>query len=456
MSTMEAPVLPDANADMRRRGAGREDPGAAKRIAGPMPGVLLLRSSSLSHSAVRVAAREAGMPVALEVADDRSGFVEALRSGLAEVIVAGLEGLPGVGLRELFERASAAQPPVPVILVGRRIEESEALRLMKEGAVEYVEAAESDRLPSAIERALRGRRQAAAQAITQHELDRAAGTLRENQKLITVGRLAASIAHEINNPLESITNLLYLLGEERGLSEAGRGYLTLARRELDRVGQISRQTLNFARETAGPQRARLDELMEEVLSLYSRRIAEKNLQIERRYDCHEEAMVYPGEMRQVLSNLVTNAVEASSMGGRLCLRVRRSRSWADPGVVGIRVAVGDTGTGISPEVQRRLGEPFFTTKGQRGTGLGLWVTRSIIERYGGELQLKSSSAAEHHGTVFSIFLPTNLGPRAVERRRDPEDAGSEGSARPRVVPMESGPSRQRVSETPVKRRVNGE
>lgn len=395
------------------------------------------------------------MPVTLEVVEDRAGFLEALRSGLADVVVAGLEGLLGLGLRELFERAGTAQPAVPVIVVGRRLDEAEVLGLMREGAAEYVVAEESEHLPSAIERALRGREQAAAQANTQKELDRAEGTLRESQKLISVGRLAASIAHEINNPLESITNLLYLLGEERGLSETGRGYLTMARRELDRVAQISRQTLSFARETAGPQRVRLDELMEEVLLLYSRRIAEKNLQVHRRYDCHEEATVYPGEMRQVLSNLVTNAVEASSVGGQLCLRVRRSRSWADPGVVGIRVAVGDTGTGIAPEIQRRLGEPFFTTKGQRGTGLGLWVTRSIIARYGGELQLKSSTSPEHHGTVFSIFLPTNMGPRAVQRRPESGDCADD-AGRPRVVPMDGGSTRQRASESPLRRRANGE
>jgi signal transduction histidine kinase len=141
---------------------------------------------------------------------------------------------------------------------------------------------------------------------------------------------------------------------------------------------------------------------------------EKNLRVERQYDCPEEALVYPGEMRQVLSNLVTNAVEASLPNGHLRVRVRCTRSWNDPGVRGIRVSVGDNGSGIPLEVQRRLGEPFFTTKGQRGTGLGLWVTRAIVKRYGGELQLRSSVDSRRHGTVFSIFLPTNLRPRVVE------------------------------------------
>jgi signal transduction histidine kinase len=228
----------------------------------------------------------------------------------------------------------------------------------------------------------------------------------------------------------------------------------MAQRELDRAAQISRQTLKFARETAGPQRTRIDELMEEVLALYSRRIAEKNLRIERRYECREEALVFPGEMRQVLSNLVTNAIEASSMNGRLYLRVRRSRSWSDAGVRGIRIAVADTGTGIPADVQRRLGEPFFTTKGQRGTGLGLWVTRSIVERYGGEIQLRSSTSAQRHGTVFTVFLPTNLGPRAVNRPRGPEEAGS--GSRSKVLPLDSGAPRSRAAGDLLRRRANGE
>jgi len=385
------------------------------------------------------------------MASQRAEFVEAVRSGAVQLVIADSEGLPDLGRSELLERARSAQPPIPVILVGESSAEEETLRELREGAADYLPIAELDRLPSAMARALRSRHSLEEQAKTQGELERASGMLRDNQKLIGVGRLAATIAHEINNPLESVTNLLYLLGEETNLTETARGYLGMAQRELDRVAQISRQTLKFARETPGPQRARIDELLEEVLALYSRRIAEKNLQIERSYDCREEALVFPGEMRQVLSNLVTNAIEASAMNGRLCLRVRGSRSWSDPGVRGIRVAVGDNGAGIPAHVQRRLGEPFFTTKGQRGTGLGLWVTRSIIERYGGEMQLRSSTAPARHGTVFSIFLPTNLGPRVVDRLRG---SGESGGTRPKVVPLANGTGRPRASGEQLKRRVN--
>jgi signal transduction histidine kinase len=130
---------------------------------------------------------------------------------------------------------------------------------------------------------------------------------------------------------------------------------------------------------------------------------------------------------------VTNAVEASLPHGRLRLRIRFARSWSDPGVRGIRVSVGDNGSGIPAEVQRRLGEPFFTTKGQRGTGLGLWVARSIVQRYGGEIQLRSSVKPERHGTVFSIFLPTNLRPQKVTPAHNVSDGG-DGETEPMIFP----------------------
>ncbi len=459
MATTEASGLPVLDLPRRLRLPGDlAGPGGAPMTAGPMPGVLMLRCSLLSHREVRVAARRAGLTFSIEFAETRREVLDALRSGTTDVILAGSEALPDLDLHELLERAHSVHPPVPVVLIGGPVGESESLRLLRQGAAEYLQGEQVERLPSAIERALRAREAATVQARSQQEVDRAAAVLRENQKLITVGRLAASIAHEINNPLESVINLLYLLAEEKDLSDSARNYLALARRELDRVAQISRQTLNFSRETAGPARARVDELLEEVLALYSRRITEKSLKVERQFECREEATVFPGEMRQVLSNLVTNAVEASRENGRLWLRVRCSRSWLDPGVRGIRVSIGDNGSGIEPAVQRRLGEPFFTTKGQSGTGLGLWVTRSIVQRYGGEIQLRSSTAPERHGTVFSIFLPTNLGPRMVERLREPKGGERGGRPDPNVVETDTSEPVRRplVSEMPSKRRVNGD
>jgi signal transduction histidine kinase len=244
------------------------------------------------------------------------------------------------------------------------------------------------------------------------ELDRVAEVLRENQKLITLGRLTASIAHEINNPLESITNLLYLI--EQDSPENAPEYLRIAQRELNRVVQISKQTLTFSRETSTPVRVEMAELIEEVLGLYAHRISEKNLSIVRQYDTREEIRLLPGEMRQVLSNLIANAVEATAPQGRIVIRIRKASYWSAKGAEpGIRISIGDSGSGIPSEVRSLLGQPFFTTKGQRGTGLGLWVTQSILSRYGSGLQIRSSVGSVKHGTVFSFVLPLGLRPIKV-------------------------------------------
>jgi len=232
---------------------------------------------------------------------------------------------------------------------------------------------------------------------------RAAETLRSSHKLIELGRLSASIAHEINNPLSSITNLLFLLRQEEGLSPLAAGYLDLIESEMDRVIAISKQTLSFSRESNKPDHVSLVELVEEVLFLYRHRVEQKHLEVRRGYAAAEAVWGYPGELRQVLSNLIINAVDASLPGGHLQLRVRKATNGR--GDSGVRVTVADTGSGIPPEVLRRLGEPFFTTKGQQGTGLGLWVIRAIVERHGGELRLRSRWGGRRHGTVFSLFLP---------------------------------------------------
>lgn len=276
-------------------------------------------------------------------------------------------------------------------------------------------------------------------------LDQVAEVLRENQKLITLGRLAASIAHEINNPLESITNLLYLME----LDDSGKQleYLKLAQRELSRVVQISKQTLTFSRETPAPVRVQLAELIEEVLGLHARRIGDKALRVVRQYENYEPLTVFPGEMRQVLSNLISNAIEATSNRGRIVVRIRPARRWSGRGERGLRLSIGDNGSGIPADVRARLGEPFFTTKGQSGTGLGLWVTQSILSRYGGSLQLRSSVGQERHGTVFSIFLPFQLRRLQLYSGGEPEDIRATGTHSSKwrglqLIPQDSARSKQ--------------
>ncbi|WP_215601620.1 sensor histidine kinase [Paracidobacterium acidisoli] len=394
-----------------------------------IPCVLLLsRDAATAHEA-REAARRAGLTVSLHRVDRREDFLVELLAGSTDLILMAGPGLTDFGTAEVLDTIERSGRTLPVLAVQERSASAIEGVTAFESRSGLVQVTDREHLPEALERILR--EQQGIRSRARIELDQAADMLRENQKLSTIGRLAASIAHEINNPLEAVTNLLYLMGLDDRLPEGTRHYLELAQREMDRVVRISKQTLNFYRETNAPVRVRISELLSEVLVLYTRRIAEKNLRVFEEYESSETVMVYPGEIRQVLSNLVTNAIEACAPNGRLRLRVTSTRKWSDSGVRGIRVSIGDNGGGISAEVRARLGEPFFTTKGQHGTGLGLWVTQSIVSRYGGEMQVRSTTAPQHHGTVFSIFLPTNMRPRAVENENGlggGPDAGSASSS----------------------------
>lgn len=375
--------------------------------------VLLLANDLASSHSVRDGIRRAGLTVILETVGTRSEFLSRLRSGPVELILAATTGIQGLTIGEILEYAGNPEPRIPLVVIGKEGEESEATQALRNGVSDYVRLTQLNRLPAIIERALRERLESDKQERGRLELERAADVLRENQKLLTLGRLAASIAHEINNPLESITNLLYLMEIDRSSPQKSDEYLRLAQRELNRVVHISKQTLTFSRESSAPVRLQLAELIEEVLVLYGRNISEKDLRVVRQYESSEAITAFPGEMRQVLSNLITNAIEASERHGAVTIRIRDTRKWSDLGVRGLRFSIADNGSGIPPEARKRLGEPFFTTKGHAGTGLGLWVTRSILSRYGGNIQLRSSTSAERHGTVFSVFLPTNMRPLVV-------------------------------------------
>jgi len=394
--------------------------------------ILLLPNDLASSHSVRDGIRRAGLTVILETVGTKVEFLSRLRSGPVELILAATTGIQELGIAEILEYAGNAEPRIPLVVIGKEGEESEAAQALRNGVSDYVRLTQLGRLPAIIERALRERRESNKQERDRLELERAADVLRENQKLLTLGRLAASIAHEINNPLESITNLLYLMEIDRSSSQKSAEYLRLAQRELNRVVHISKQTLTFSRESSTPVRLQLAELIEEVLVLYGRNISEKDLRVVRQYESSEAITAFPGEMRQVLSNLITNAIEASERNGAVTIRIRDTRKWSDLGVRGLRFSIADNGSGVSPEARKRLGEPFFTTKGHAGTGLGLWVTRSILSRYGGNIQLRSSTSAERHGTVFSVFLPTNMRPLVVingaNSRSAPESRGQTASS----------------------------
>ena len=232
---------------------------------------------------------------------------------------------------------------------------------------------------------------------------RAEQALRNADKLALAGRMAASIAHEINNPLEAITNLLFLLDHE-ALPEQARRYLILAQHELSRVSHIASQTLGFFRGAPGTAATPLVDIIDSAISLHIGRLATCNVVVEKDYQFSPSLFCNQGELRQVLVNLVANALDAMPNGGRLIARVRTA---VDPATnaSGVRVVIADTGTGMSLRTQRSIFEPFYTTKGATGTGLGLWVSSQIIARHKGRIRVRSSESPDSHGTVFSIFLP---------------------------------------------------
>lgn len=236
---------------------------------------------------------------------------------------------------------------------------------------------------------------------------RAEDALRKTEKLAATGRLAASIAHEINNPLEALTNLLFLLRNFSSLTPEALHYLGMAEHETRRITEIAQQTLRFYRQSTMPQRTTLAELIDSVLDLYRSRLNNLNIDVQRAYDPQEALFCFSGEIRQVIANLVGNAADAMPAGGRLLLRARRSRAWASTGREGIRITVADTGSGMDSETRGRIFEPFFTTKEDTGTGLGLWISHEIIGKHHGSVRVRSRIAGTHSssGTVFQLFLP---------------------------------------------------
>jgi signal transduction histidine kinase/HAMP domain-containing protein len=234
--------------------------------------------------------------------------------------------------------------------------------------------------------------------------------LRKTEKLAATGRLAASIAHEINNPLEAITNLLYLLSNHSDLQEPARSYVEMAEHEVRRISEITQQTLRFYRQSTLPARANLSELLDSVLSLHQGRIRNLGITVDRKYDSNTTLHCFAGELRQVFANLIGNAVDAMQQGGRLTVRARRSRDWSHPDRVGVRFQVADTGSGMPPHVIKRIFEPFFTTKEITGTGLGLWVSSEIVVKHKGSMRVRShpEDGAGASGTVFELFFPDEL------------------------------------------------
>lgn len=234
---------------------------------------------------------------------------------------------------------------------------------------------------------------------------KAEDVLRRSEKLAAAGRLAATIAHEINNPLEAVTNLIYLARSEDRLPEDIRQMLDEAENQLSRVSHIARKTLGFYRDTSRPATMSVEKLLDEMLSIYAGRLQSRSIRIIRRYDENSQVEGVPGELVQVFSNLIANAIDASPLGGSLAVRVKKVAGHSLGSGGGIRVTIADSGSGIDRDNRQRIFEPFFTTKKDVGTGLGLWVAAELIRKHKGSIRMRSSTDGPHRGTTFTVFLP---------------------------------------------------
>ncbi len=226
--------------------------------------------------------------------------------------------------------------------------------------------------------------------------------LRKAEKLAAVGRLASSIAHEINNPLEAITNLIYLL-QSTPLNGEQQEYVKAASEELARVSHIASHTLRFHRQNSRPGEVNIAEMLDSVLALYQARLRDANINIVMQYKTSCPIVGFASELRQVFANLIGNAFDATRRGGKIILRVQKKTAWKS-GAEGVCVTIADTGQGMSTATQKRIFEPFFTTKGIHGTGLGLWVSSEIVHKHGGVFRIRSREGL-HSGTAISIFFP---------------------------------------------------
>ena len=251
-------------------------------------------------------------------------------------------------------------------------------------------------LVSSVKAALHARRH-------QYESRLSETALRHSERLAIVGRLASSIAHEINNPLEAVTNLLYLLNGTP-LNAEQQDYLDIAQRELARVSEIAVNTLTFNRRRDVKGQASIAALLDSVLLLYHGRLAGSDTMVEHRYRNAAPLTCYPGELRQVFANLIGNAFDAMRGGGRLLVR-ERPATHPRTGEDGVRITVADTGEGMSEDVKAHLFEAFQSTKGSNGSGLGLWISKGIVDKHSGSIQVRTSQRPGSSGTVFSMFIP---------------------------------------------------
>lgn len=248
--------------------------------------------------------------------------------------------------------------------------------------------------------------------ITDHKRSEVA--LRTTEKLATVGRMAATLAHEINNPLESVTNYIYLAQQVEAVPEPVRNFLNAADEELVRISHMTKQTLGLYRETIDPQPVVISDLLRNLLSMFSPKLKGQRIHVNLELESQAQIVGLAGELRQIFANLLSNSIDAVALDGSIRIRVTDAHRNGNRRISGVRITVADNGSGIPEKNRRHIFEPFFTTRESMGTGLGLWVSKEIVENHEGSIRIRSSVVPGRSGTVASVFLPCN---RANERNK---------------------------------------
>jgi signal transduction histidine kinase len=336
---------------------------------------------------------------------------EQIRRGAGAAILSE-EALSEGSMREilhvLHEQPTWSDFPLILLTIGGRVTaESERLRQFRRplGNLFLLERPiRPETLLSTLEIALRGRRRQYQIRDQMLQYANAQEALLRSEKLAVTGRLAASIAHEINNPLEAVTNLLYLTRTESSPERANE-YLAAAEQELLRVTEITKQTLRFYREPSRRTEIDVPTVVKSVLSLFRSRIADANITVQPEFRGGSTALASAGELRQILSNLIGNAIDAMRLGGTLRIRVSTETACRRDGTQALRLTIADSGSGIPQDVLPRIFEPFISTKGETGTGLGLWVADEIVKRNGWKILVRSRQRQPHQGTTFVLKMP---------------------------------------------------
>jgi PAS domain S-box-containing protein len=375
--------------------------GSRGRILGTIRDVTKIRET---EAELRESARHLGELAAIVassddviVSKDLNGIITSWNDAATRLFGYSPEEIIGTSILKLIPEHLHPDEKTIIenIRAGRRIEHFETVRLAKDGSLLDVSVTVSPIKDGAgrvigaskILRDISGRR-------------RIEQSLLQAEKIAATGRMAATIAHEINNPLEAVTNLLYLL-RAKIADDEGRSFLATAEDELGRVSHIAKQTLGYYRENAAANLASLSEIAEHALTIYEPRCAAAGISIRKLLDCQTKAVLRRGEMMQVISNLIANSINATPPGGTLSISVRDATSPGD----GVVLTVEDDGLGIAPKDLPKVFDAFFTTRTTVGTGIGLFIAKQFVEGHGGRIGIESSCESDSHGTTVRVFLP---------------------------------------------------